>query len=273
VVDTCIDLVTILDTRNQLDSCAQPKLAGKSAISIKTRQDVRLLGFSIIAGLLALTALPAAHADTEPDSPPGCVQHGDTTGCFSTNFTITFNQNGAYSYQQWLYDPTLDPSTGFYGDPVYGQVGLLGSPPADPSTTNLRFTLPNAVVAGDVAAPSSGSTCDNISVACTYGLRFTADTILGPTIYMDFYVSDGNGGLGDTNYFPPDFPAEASFIGYGNGAILFTYVSGQPDQEPWDSNFYIAENIPEPATLVMVGTALAGIGFVRRRLRTITPAA
>jgi hypothetical protein len=208
--------------------------------------------------LLSLTIGLIVGAASAGNAQP-CIQGGDLSGCFSQNFTFTFNSNGFFAYQRWLFDPSLDASTGFYGDAVVGQVGLFGSAP----TANLQFSMPNGVTSGDVAATSDGGPCDNITVLCTYGLRFSQVLPLGGSV-MDFFVGDDTNGLGNTGYFPPDFPGPGvTFLSYTNGEYLFTFFAGAGD--PWDTNFYNALNIPEPTAFAIFAGAVTGLGWLRRR--------
>jgi hypothetical protein len=165
--------------------------------------------------------------------------------------------------------------TGFYqvSDPATGQYGPIVNDPGTVVGGFLQFLLPEAVGLGDVgiAGPREGETCNATNFGtCSDGLRFIFDN---GNYYLQ-YFSDLPFGetplpLADTG-FPADFEPTVFVDEIGTPDVFesFVYVAGATPHTPANSNFYNGVSdgrIPEPATLVLLGTALVGLVAARRR--------
>lgn len=179
------------------------------------------------------------------------------------SFLLSFNENGQANI-------TLNGGSA---------IPLTGTLVVDPSNSCpscalvLAYPLPESVITGTVMTPEPAAKGVGIGGA----LRFTdaAGTISGATTSagaeMIYYAQAGGTALADTgfpaNLTSGDFfvgPTEASWGGYNT----FDY---QPGGVPYPQNneySYIgAGGIPEPSSLVLLGSAIAAMGLMVRRRR------
>jgi hypothetical protein len=167
--------------------------------------------------------------------------------------------------------------TGFYQvfNPITGQYGPIVNDPGTVVGGFLRFSLPEAVALGDVgiAGPQEGEICSETNFApCSDGLRFILDNGL---YYVQLFSEPPFGETpvpaADTGP-PPDF-SPTDFVGeIGTPDVFesFLYAAGPTPHTPPNSNFYNGVSdgrlgVPEPATIVLLGTALLSLGAAFRR--------
>jgi hypothetical protein len=160
--------------------------------------------------------------------------------------------------------------TGFYQvfDSIAGQYGPIVNDPGMVVSGSLRYRLPEAVVAGDVAirGPQSSEACTQMTVpSCSDGLRFVQD---GSSFFIQFFSDRSSGdpadSLADTG-LPSNFAPAAFVDETGMPEIFesFRYAAG-PGPNAF-TNFFNGVSdgrlgIPEPATMVLFGTALLSLG-------------
>ena len=157
-------------------------------------------------------------------------------------FILIFDENG--NGQVSLNGGQFVPDPGLLGvDPLSGILGLY-------------YPLPEGVVPGDV-----GVSEPNLPSVLSDGLRFE-NGLFGFNAVMFYFSdnSDGGDALADTG-FPDGFPCCIVEEQGGEGMNGFFYAPG--------GNIYIgiSDNVPEPGTLVMLGTGVLGLaGAIGRRL-------
>jgi hypothetical protein len=140
-----------------------------------------------------------------------------------------------------------------YGTPTCGSVGWL---PPGPTTPNVGWSYPSGytfvVINGQlVYAPPPTQGCPTGGSTPTGG-NTPADGSTGAGPSPDFFVQGGDGGGGSTG----DTPDTPEWTGDGN-----------PTYPNLDTPLNPPTVTPEPSTLVLFASGLAGIGVVVRRRR------
>lgn len=141
-----------------------------------------------------------------------------------------------------------------YGAPTCGVVGWL---PPGPTTPNVGWSYPSGytfvVINGQlVYAPPATQGCLTGGNNPTGGNTPTdGPTGAGPS--PDFFVQGGDGGGGSTGSTPDDTPEWTG--------------DGKPDYPNLDTPLNPPTVTPEPNTLVLLASGLAGVGVVVRRRR------
>ena len=253
------------------------------------------LKLGALAGMLALTALPAFADPITINQPSG----GSLTASFidfsyvalvnqtATAGTGTFNEQGAGFFSSYR-NPTLAdvvPNTGlnnsyklyavFAGDgTVAPTAGIPGGQTATFNNFNLRLFLDpgmnSTITASPVGTPGGtvsigGTTSDDVLVATSTGLIAGEAHAFPGLANGDFNVRVNFEPVGGFLSGPfvlglniADFNGvNTSLQGFSSG----NFTSGRIDGSG-NVSFSV---IPEPATLLLIGSGLAALGWIRRR--------
>ena len=135
-------------------------------------------------------------------------------------------------------------------DPDWGGLAINGGT-GDTDNMNDGETLTIALQGGGGILLNSVSFFDE-----DHGIPIDGFTDNGNDVKLEIYLG---GGLVTTLWFALT-DSQATFgVGFHGDTFIFTALSGS-------DNFYVAAiNVPEPATLALLGLGLLGFGFARRR--------
>jgi hypothetical protein len=160
--------------------------------------------------------------------------------------------------------------------PVFGGVviPLTGALMSDPGPGGLASALAftahpqvNPFPAGDVVLLDAGGHVSDI-------LRFNPETSPGPGSpqLIFFYSNDHGGLLADTGLPSSMFTNTVTIQENPSGPTIYTPTAGQPGfstDSPLGDSFRIFSTPDTGSTLLMLGAAIAGIVFLRRKMLAV----
>ncbi len=198
---------------------------------------------------LAMVAMAALTVGTASATPVGSFAFTGGTNTVvapGSSFTLLTNIDPDVN----AYGRFTNTGTGDFNTVTPAFMYIVGAP-AGPGT--FTFTAANVV---------AGVTLNFGTSAGTIGYSFTSDGFLGTTLVSEPFGSSTFAGSTLTGFFTKGGDTE-------RGTIAFSFQNTIRPGDPvgvLDTSYSAdASTVPEPATYAMLGTALLGLGLLRRR--------